>query len=1660
MATNVQTTSTAQLVVDVGQAVGPLRVYDNAWERTQKRVAEVVKQNGYLSLSLTRIATYTAIFTFFGSMAKLLKDNIELQLRLAEVSTLVDSKNEQQAKSFEEIKGQLLHLSPYLGSVIDMTKGLYEIMSAGVTDPVAAMKILTQSAKYAKAGVTDLKTAAASLTSIIKAYALTADDAREMSDYLFASVMEGKYHAEDLNEALGRILPTAAGMGIGMDEVGAAMAVLSQRGLDAGESATALNRLMISFMKPLSKNQKLMHDLGLEYGMTAFHSGGLLGALEKLTRAAATHNNLLPELFTRERGLRAAFILTGKGAEEYAKMLEKVRGMAQGVGEVEVAHQKIIKTVAEEWKAMIVTIQQGVAQIYTTMNALSVLIKVLGVLFGFVVRNHLWLMTLIGAFKILIPIVGGLTTKLLTYMGALAGLNDLQGEYVRMHWYKSKALQAEITSTTILVNRYQLLVHWIRALSIGLIAGVAAYVILREALRAIHNYLDKVIAKIIEKSIRIKDLRDKLSMYAQVVKEASGETANFVKAVDQLALAEATGRLMQLNSQRKIENTLFERLAPLQNRTIENDVQLLKDVKGLAKALMNENDLTEKQISMIRAYAKESGLWAKAVAFVTKNIEKNVQTGTYMEEVYRKMRASLAGMSEALGLLDMSPVQIATDNSRESMEKYSAAIDYVLSVLKGDKTSYAFLILQTWMTKSGRTAGDLVTDLTDLRKALDEAFKMKPNVDFKAMLEEATNAVMRQLEGLILTTTQAKVKADALWAGWQYAAKEGLNIKDFADLFRSQIEQLVANLNKVPADMKGFILSLQAALSKTDMFAKLQKSAESAAESMKDAFSRLVDDITQMQNEINNEQYKDIVSETKKENDILKRKLADWYEAQKKFYGLTKSLALDYVMFIAGMKKKEEQANLISIERWMKSYSEAQQEMIRSTEDNASQRLLVTKKMYLGMQQFLITFGYIFFPGMVAYMSKIWDDAWLGFIESVKKTQTPLEEMISRVEVFGSMFSTLTTHLKEFFSVFNSDGGKVLQILDTMSKAVSAVSAGLRSLAEIEKQAAKEGNNFLNKLSRAATVADLVIVAVTTLISVFQTLFSETEAEKLEKAIRKAKQELQRFGEISDGVAQDFAKLSEKMGKSVATMMMLDEIMNDTGINTNNFNSYMAEMINMVQTLSDLSWMGNTKEMLDIQDSLASSFTKMIEYLRKIGEEGSAAMTALIIKARELGIHIKEIDDYVYEWLSRGAAGISKMIDAVGGLTPAMQSHMNALVDIDNEMQQIQKDQEMWRSALEAADEGSAAWKRAKEALAELSEKWDELNIDLQLHKKALGDIAETVKPELDRVASYLLSVFNAAISQGKTLMEALDLIAEPLSKLAAKYRILGLEGSDAIKQLLHIEAVRKKNTELFEAISGLNEVIQALGNTGFLTAEDFSAMQISIGDYFDRLQKAGLSSKEALAVISPILANLEYYAKKYGFTLDDATLALIKQAKEAGVYDEKQKTLMETLEKGFSDIVTALGDIIKLLGGENGVSDSMDDFAKRTRGAWKDFDRGIGKAIEDSKTLRGILDDYYDREKGGGGAKGGAQAGMQYVSGTKTIRVHKGESILPANISESLRTFFGGTPPTITGRGSAEVAEVALSIDGVAFYKAIAPIFKKATAKYGDMEMQGGGVF
>lgn len=417
-------------------------------------------------------------------------------------------------------------------------------------------------------------------------------------------------------------------------------------------------------------------------------------------------------------------------------------------------------------------------------------------------------------------------------------------------------------------------------------------------------------------------------------------------------------------------------------------------------------------------------------------------------------------------------------------------------------------------------------------------------------------------------------------------------------------------------------------------------------------------------------------------------------------------------------------------------------------------------------------------------------------------------------------------------------------------------------------------------------------------------------AEELARQVESVKKSYASLGKISDETAKKIVELTKQFNSQTAAIMTLTDVMNDAGISTKNLSGYISKM---KQALSDIR--NGSVEATKGVDAIASAFGTLMAWAQKFGQEGNKQLVSFMQYLRKLGVSIKEIDDYVYSQLGNAAAGLNSMTSALGGKAYIdLMTYKDEITKLTEEVQNLQK------SRLDTREQ-QADFQQKKTQLALLQEQYDVMK----------NTLATDLAPELERISNLTVATFNSILAQGGSMTDAFAALKDPLTSLKEKYAELGITGNAAIQELLKMADVEATNAGLFEALDGNRQVLEALGNTGFLTADSLKDVAGQAQSFYDKLTGAGLTSQQALASIAPTLADMEYYSKQYGITLDDNTKKLIDQAKEAGVYKEKGKDLVTTLKEGFDGIIGRLDRLIDRIGGKGrgSLADSLEEAAQ-----------------------------------------------------------------------------------------------------------------------------------
>lgn len=246
-----------------------------------------------------------------NQIGKAVDESINFKRAQLEIETILPKNT----KLTAEFVGQLEDLSKQYGtSATSQAKAYYEIISAGVSDVTDGAKLLARANELATGGVTDTANTIDLLTTIYNVYGREVATAAEASDSLFKTVQIGKTTIAELSQDLGQALPIAKSFGIGLDEVGAILAQLTNSGISTSESVTLLNAVLSA----IAKNGD---ELGKGFNSTAVQTDGLGVVLDRLKERTNGSNDALFKLLGRQEAVRAVQSLTAKGLENYNKTL-------------------------------------------------------------------------------------------------------------------------------------------------------------------------------------------------------------------------------------------------------------------------------------------------------------------------------------------------------------------------------------------------------------------------------------------------------------------------------------------------------------------------------------------------------------------------------------------------------------------------------------------------------------------------------------------------------------------------------------------------------------------------------------------------------------------------------------------------------------------------------------------------------------------------------------------------------------------------------------------------------------------------------------------------------------------------------------------------------------------------------------------------------------------------------------------------------------------------------------------------------------------------------------------------------------------------------------------------------------------------------------------
>lgn len=251
----------------------------------------------------------------------------------------------QTEEEFKKTSQTVLQFSKNLGvrDPNEMAKALYNINSASFK-AAEGLTVLDAAMRAGRAGLASTDNSAKAITAVLNAYRKEASEATDVSDILFRTVEKGVVTFPELANVVGTVAGTASALKIEFDEVAAAIATMTRGGIDANETTTSLNRLMMRFLRTSPELKAMMNAAGFASAEAMFKVKGLAGTMEWLNNVTGGSAQRLSDLGFMIRDLKAALKLTGEQAQEYQNDLAEIADKSVRAGATQAALDQQMKS--------------------------------------------------------------------------------------------------------------------------------------------------------------------------------------------------------------------------------------------------------------------------------------------------------------------------------------------------------------------------------------------------------------------------------------------------------------------------------------------------------------------------------------------------------------------------------------------------------------------------------------------------------------------------------------------------------------------------------------------------------------------------------------------------------------------------------------------------------------------------------------------------------------------------------------------------------------------------------------------------------------------------------------------------------------------------------------------------------------------------------------------------------------------------------------------------------------------------------------------------------------------------------------------------------------------------------------------------------------------
>jgi TP901 family phage tail tape measure protein len=304
------------------------RVLRNLQEGFDKTGEKAKRSAESLSISFAgifRLFEAQVIKRATGTLESAFISGIQSSKQFSNEIALIETISQKAGLTTAEWSEGVRRLSSSFGiSQLDAARAAYEAISNQVTSGRETFDYMAEAAIFARVTGSSLTDSVNLNSAAIRNFGLAQNDARRINEIFFKTIELGRVKASDLADTFGRVGSIGAEAGVKLEEIGAALATITVKGVKPNDAMTLMSNLLLKLIRPTEEMQRLFKEWGVASGTAAIQTFGFSGVLQKLDLEAQKGTNRMGELINQIRAMRGAFNLTGDAFDTYAQNLKQI----------------------------------------------------------------------------------------------------------------------------------------------------------------------------------------------------------------------------------------------------------------------------------------------------------------------------------------------------------------------------------------------------------------------------------------------------------------------------------------------------------------------------------------------------------------------------------------------------------------------------------------------------------------------------------------------------------------------------------------------------------------------------------------------------------------------------------------------------------------------------------------------------------------------------------------------------------------------------------------------------------------------------------------------------------------------------------------------------------------------------------------------------------------------------------------------------------------------------------------------------------------------------------------------------------------------------------------------------------------------------------------